>query len=58
MFQENSGCWLFWGFFKGKTQATPAEMDLIQLFVLLSFWADFTFPPFNLLLTQAVVIKV
>lgn len=46
------------GFFNGKAQATPAEMDLIQLFVLLSFRADFIFSLFNLLLTQAAVINV
>lgn len=57
MFQANSGCWMFWGFFNGKAQATPAEMDLIQLFVLLSFQADFIFSLFNLLLAQAAVIN-
>lgn len=42
------------GFFNGKSrlsESTPTEMDLIQLFVLLSFWADLLFGSFSFSLT-------
>lgn len=42
------------GFFNGKSrlsESAPTEMDLIQLFVLLSFWADLLFGSFSFSLT-------
>lgn len=41
-------------FFDGKSrlsESAPTEKDLIQLFVLLSFWADLLFGSFSFSLT-------